>query len=157
MLFHGVRWPWCCTRAPGKSCSHHQSPGALDVDWNPIRKYKGARALECGSPGPRVQAGATSTSKIGRCSWRVQCARLTGGTHGRTTGTLILLISIRFPLENKEGWDAPKDTPFIDSHSAAAAQTQRPRPRRDSKATRLTPRSRSPRCLRRQDPRWRPG
>jgi hypothetical protein len=32
------------------------------------------------------------------------------GNHGRTTGTLILLISIRFPLENKEA-GAPRDGP----------------------------------------------
>jgi hypothetical protein len=38
---------------------------------------------------------------------------VSGGTHGCTTGTPILLISIRFPLENKEGRDTPKDTPAL--------------------------------------------
>src|ERR671913_727721 len=47
-----------------------------------------------------IEAGATSTRKYRGSS--IRCARPTGGTHGRTTGTPILLISIRFPLENKE-------------------------------------------------------
>jgi hypothetical protein len=46
------------------SWSHHLSPQALDVDWNLIRKYKGARALECGSPGPMIEAGESSTGVI---------------------------------------------------------------------------------------------
>src|ERR671921_1766580 len=45
------------------------------------------------------------------CALGRSCARPTGGTHGRTTGTPILLISIRFSLENKEGRDTPKDAP----------------------------------------------
>src|SRR5919112_169321 len=45
------------------------------------------------------------------CALGRSCARPTGGTHGRTTGTPILLISIRSPLKNKEGRNTPKDTP----------------------------------------------
>src|ERR671914_2721846 len=47
-----------------------------------------------------IEAGATSTRKYRGSS--IRCARPTGGTHDRTTGAPILLISIRFPLENKE-------------------------------------------------------
>lgn len=46
------------------------------------------------------------------CALR-RCARPTEGTHGRTAGPPILLISIRFPLKNKEGRDTPKDTPAL--------------------------------------------
>src|SRR5918995_2172292 len=73
-----------------------------------LSKAKG-RSLVGWGLRPYEYPGATSTSL--ECALRRSCARPTGGTHGRTTGTPILLISIRFPLKNKEGRDTPKDTP----------------------------------------------
>jgi hypothetical protein len=49
------------------------------------------------------EAGESSTGKLGMCTLGRPCARPTGGTHGRTTGTPILLISIRFPLKKWDG------------------------------------------------------
>src|SRR5918992_5694361 len=64
-----------------------------------LSKAKG-RSLVGWGLRPYEYPGATSTSLDS--ALRRSCARPTGGTHGRTTGTPILLISIRFPLENKE-------------------------------------------------------
>ena len=45
------------------------------------------------------------------CAQGRSCARPTGGTHGRTTGTPILLISIRFPLKKQSGAGHPEGYP----------------------------------------------
>src|SRR5918994_7431412 len=68
--------------------------------------------------------GAASTCK--KVAALERCARPTGGTHGRTTGTPILLISIRFPLENKEGRNTPKDTPARSPTLRVATTTRHP-------------------------------
>src|ERR671910_2968468 len=65
-----------------------------------LSKAKG-RSLVGWGLRPYEYPGATSTSL--ECALRRSCARPTGGTHGRTTAPPILLISIRFPLKNKEG------------------------------------------------------
>ena len=55
-----------------------------------------------------IEAGATSTggwkSADPQCcpNCCARCARHTGGSNGGTTEAFTLLISIRFPLENKE-------------------------------------------------------
>src|SRR5919112_3245513 len=45
------------------------------------------------------------------CALGRSCARPTGGTHGRTTGTPILLISIRSPLKKQRGAEHPEGYP----------------------------------------------
>src|ERR671910_250395 len=45
------------------------------------------------------------------CALGRSCARPTGGTYGRTTGTPILLISIRSPLKKQRGAEHPEGYP----------------------------------------------
>jgi hypothetical protein len=63
------------------------------------------------------EAGESSTGKLGMCTLGRPCARPTGGTHGRTTGTPILLISIRFPLRKQRGAGHPEGCPGPISYS----------------------------------------
>jgi hypothetical protein len=56
-----------CACPPGIACSHRQSLQALDVDYNPIGKYKEAEAphtvVGVGTPTPSLrEAGLPSTS-----------------------------------------------------------------------------------------------
>src|ERR687897_1902377 len=73
-----------------------------------LSKAKG-RSLVGWGLRPYEYPGATSTSL--ECALRRSCARPTGGTHGRTTGTPILLISIRFSLEKQSGPGHPEGYP----------------------------------------------